>query len=56
MTSQFVVFDAADIAAGPVCRVDLPRALSFGLHGTFVPDLIFQADELLRRWKVANMG
>jgi carotenoid cleavage dioxygenase-like enzyme len=53
MTSQFVVFDAADIAAGPVCRVDLPRALSFGLHGTFVPDLIFQADELLRRWKVA---
>lgn len=52
MTSQFVVFDAADIAAGPVSRVDLPRTLSFGLHGTFVPDLVFDADDLLRRWKV----
>jgi len=53
-STEFVVFDAQDIKKGPVVRVKLPTALPFGLHGSFVQGLTFDADELLRRWKAYN--
>jgi carotenoid cleavage dioxygenase len=37
-TTAISVFDADDIARGPVARAHLPYALPLGLHGTFVPD------------------
>lgn len=34
MTSQLLVIPAADLAAGPVARVQLPRRVPAGLHGS----------------------
>ena len=33
--SECLVFDAADIAGGPVCRVKLPHRVPFGFHATW---------------------
>ena len=38
-TSEFVVLDARDVAAGPVARVKLPRRVPFGFHGNWLPAL-----------------
>jgi carotenoid cleavage dioxygenase len=35
--SECLVFDAADLAAGPVCRVRLPERVSSGTHSTWAP-------------------
>ena len=37
-TSDFVVLDARDVAAGPVATVHLPRRVPFGFHGNWMPD------------------
>jgi carotenoid cleavage dioxygenase len=37
-TSEFVVLDAADLAADPVARVPLPQRVPFGFHGSWIPD------------------
>ena len=34
--SEFVVFDAQDVAAGPVASARLPRRVPFGFHGNWV--------------------
>lgn len=33
--SEFVMFDASDITAGPVCQIILPHRISSGVHGTW---------------------
>ncbi len=33
---QLSVFDAADLASGPICHASLPRTLPLGFHGCFV--------------------
>ncbi len=35
--SECLVFDARDLAAGPVCRVRLPERVSSGTHSTWAP-------------------
>ena len=35
-TTSYVVLDAADLAAGPVCELPLPTHIPWGLHGTWV--------------------
>jgi carotenoid cleavage dioxygenase-like enzyme len=35
--SECLIFDAADVAAGPVCRVRLPERVSSGTHSTWAP-------------------
>jgi len=35
--SDFVVFDAQDVAKGPVGTAQLPRRVPFGFHGNWVP-------------------
>lgn len=35
--SQALVFDAANVAAGPVARVTLPERISSGTHSTWAP-------------------
>ena len=35
--SYCLVFDAADIAAGPVAKVCLPQRVPFGFHATWAP-------------------
>jgi carotenoid cleavage dioxygenase len=37
LRSDWVVLDAADIAAGPVARVELPFRVPAGLHGNWFP-------------------
>jgi carotenoid cleavage dioxygenase len=37
--TALVVFDAADLAAGPVAKAWMDQAMPLGLHGTFVPRL-----------------
>ncbi|KAL1524418.1 hypothetical protein AB1Y20_019313 [Prymnesium parvum] len=36
--STYVVLDAANLAAGPVCEVELPTFIPWGLHGSWVLD------------------
>ena len=35
-TTSYVVLDAADLGAGPVCELPLPTHIPWGLHGTWV--------------------
>lgn len=37
--SQLLVLDAADLPAGPVAAVELPRAVPTGFHGSWFPDV-----------------
>ncbi|MGZ4757524.1 MAG: carotenoid oxygenase family protein, partial [Acidimicrobiales bacterium] len=37
LTSDFVVLDADDIAAGPIARIPLPFRVPAGLHGNWFP-------------------
>jgi carotenoid cleavage dioxygenase-like enzyme len=36
--SQMLVLDASAVARGPVARIDLPRGVPAGLHGSWIPD------------------
>jgi len=36
-TSDFVVFDAGDVASGPIGTAELPRRVPFGFHGNWRP-------------------
>jgi carotenoid cleavage dioxygenase-like enzyme len=36
--SQLLVLDAADVPAGPVATVELPRSVPTGFHGSWIPD------------------
>ena len=38
--TEFVVLDAQNIHAGPVCRLHLPHHLPFAFHGTFSPTVL----------------
>ena len=53
-TSEFVIFDAKDIAKGPISRQLLPTKVPFGLHGNWAPDLVFESDAILRRHKACK--
>ena len=44
-TSQCLVFDATDIAQGPVSRVHLPQRVPFGFHATWAPGDALYADQ-----------
>jgi carotenoid cleavage dioxygenase len=46
--SHCVVFDAARIADGPVCKIQLPERISSGTHSTWAPG------GQLRRWHTAE--
>ena len=52
--SEFVIFDAKDIAKGPISRQELPVKVPFGLHGNWVPELTFESDDILRRHKACK--
>ncbi|CAM9952414.1 unnamed protein product, partial [Heterosigma akashiwo] len=49
--SHLVVFDARDIAKGPVSRLPLPTALPFGLHGTWAPGLVYDGEAVRARFE-----
>lgn len=36
--SEFAIFDATRVSAGPIARVALPQRVPLGFHGSFVPD------------------
>jgi carotenoid cleavage dioxygenase-like enzyme len=46
--SYCVVFDAARIGDGPVCKLQLPERISSGTHSTWAPG------DQLRRWHAAE--
>ncbi len=46
--SYCLVFDAARLGDGPVCKLQLPERISSGTHSTWV------AGESLRRWHTAD--
>jgi carotenoid cleavage dioxygenase len=46
--SYCLVFDAARVADGPVCKLALPERISSGTHSTWA------AGSALRRWRVAD--
>ena len=36
-SSRCLIFDATDVAAGPVARVTLPQRVPFGFHASWAP-------------------
>jgi len=52
--SHLVVFDARDIAKGPVSRLPLPTALPHGLHGTWAPGLVFEEGRVRARFEATG--
>merc|ERR1712146_549817 len=52
--SEFVIFDAKDIAKGPISQQQLPVQVPFGLHGNWVPDLTFEPESIIRRHKACK--
>lgn len=46
--SYCVIFDAARVGDGPVCKLKLPERISSGTHSTWAPG------EELRRWQTAD--
>ena len=46
--SHCLVFDAARVADGPVCKLELPERISSGTHSTWAPGA------QLRRWHHAD--
>ena len=49
--SEFVVFDARDVAKGPIHRAPLAVTLPHGLHGSFANGLTFEQTDILARWR-----
>jgi carotenoid cleavage dioxygenase len=47
-TSYCLIFDAARVGDGPVCKLQLPERISSGTHATWAPGA------QLRRWKTAD--
>ncbi len=47
-TSELAILDAADIAAGPICRAALPHKISSGVHATWVENAQLKRDSELR--------
>jgi carotenoid cleavage dioxygenase len=43
-TSEFVVYDATDLTAGPVATVELPYRVPGGIHGSWIPDTTSVSD------------
>lgn len=50
--TDLVLFDAKDIAKGPLSRTRLPTFVPFGLHGSFADGLVFDEDDISRKFKV----
>ena len=50
--TDLVLFDAKDISKGPISRVKLPTFVPFGLHGSFADGLVFDEDDITRKFKV----
>jgi carotenoid cleavage dioxygenase-like enzyme len=36
--SDLLIFEAQDVAAGPIATARMPRRIPFGIHGNWVPD------------------
>ena len=53
MSSEFLIFDASNVAAGPISRQKLPSFVPHGLHGFWANDLVNDPDEISRKWKAA---
>lgn len=55
-TSDLVVLDAANVAAGPLCRIPLGLGIPHGLHGCFTTseEATWSFDEIQRRAKLAD--
>ncbi len=51
-TSEFVIFDAKDVSKGPISRQLTPTNIPYGFHGSFIPNLTFNPEEVTRRFKV----
>lgn len=47
-----MVFDARDVSLGPVCKLPIPTNVPFGLHGAFVPDLVFDHASIKNKFEV----
>jgi carotenoid cleavage dioxygenase len=47
-TSELTILDAANIAAGPICRAALPHKISSGVHATWVEHEQLKRDAQLR--------
>jgi hypothetical protein len=52
--SEFVVFDARDVAKGPIYRAPLAVPLPAGLHGSYANGLTFEQDDIISKWKACN--
>lgn len=50
--TDLLLFDAKDISKGPITRSRLPTFVPYGLHGSFANGLVFEEDDINRKFKV----
>lgn len=51
MKSYLLIFNAKDIAKGPTHRLELPTFVPHGLHGSYAPGVLFDFDDVERKFK-----
>lgn len=52
--TELLVFDARDISQGPLRRLPVPVKIGHGLHGSYVPDLVFDSHEMQRKFSASG--
>ncbi len=52
--SSLLIFDAKNIAQGPISRSAIPTNVPFGLHGCFAPDLVFDEKDTKNKFTVSD--
>ena len=50
--SECLVFDALNISAGPLYRLAIPTNIPIGFHGCWADGLVFDEEDMARKWKV----
>ena len=53
-TTEFVIFDAKHIDRGPISRSPISAYIPFGLHGSFADGLVFNFDDVARRFTASK--
>lgn len=52
LITEFLLFEASDISKGPISRTRLPVFMHTGLHGSYADGVVFEEDDINRKFKV----
>eukprot|EP00903_Cladosiphon_okamuranus_P006159 g6060.t1 len=53
--TEILIFDAADVAKGPVCRLPLKGFIPHCLHGEFAPDVVLTPEQIEKSFALTDL-